>query len=84
LPGTREKHLEKKVEELVEEAKAKLAKNDKKGKWERCYVCRDASKMGGVGMDGARAFLLTPHFIADNVITFYLRSVNICQGFSFP
>jgi hypothetical protein len=34
LPETREKHQEKKVEHLVEEAKAKMAKNDKKGKLE--------------------------------------------------
>jgi hypothetical protein len=34
LPGTRGKDLEKKVEELVEEAKAKLAKNDRNGKRE--------------------------------------------------
>jgi hypothetical protein len=31
MPKTREKHLEKKMEELVVEAKAKMAKNDKKG-----------------------------------------------------
>jgi hypothetical protein len=28
----REKHLEKKIDDLVLEAKAKIAKNDKKGK----------------------------------------------------
>jgi hypothetical protein len=34
LAETREHHLEKKKEQLVDEVKAKMAKNDKKGKRE--------------------------------------------------
>ena len=33
----REKHLEIKIEQLTSEAKAKMAKKDKKGKW--CFKC---------------------------------------------
>jgi hypothetical protein len=34
LPETREEHLEMRIEELIMEAKAKMAKNDEKGMME--------------------------------------------------
>lgn len=43
ISQNREKHLEKKIEELKIEAKEKMAKNDKKGTMERSISCKYAN-----------------------------------------